>query len=141
MGGQHHNLVLVNITIFYQLPFTLLPFTHLRFTHLRFYYLHIYHSTVYHYFTHLVFFQADKLSSWLGIDVDEDQVVMSHSPLKMFRDYHDKHVLVIGQGPVDDIARALGFRRVTTIQQLRHAFPTLDNVDHKRRRGESFQHK
>ena len=82
-------------------------------------------------------FQADKLSSWLGIDVDEDQVVMSHSPLKMFRDYHDKHVLVIGQGPVDDIARALGFRKVTTIQQLRHAFPTLDNVDHKRRRGKT----
>jgi len=79
--------------------------------------------------------KADKLSSWLGIDVDEDQVVMSHSPLKMFRDYHDKHVLVIGQGPVDDIARALGFRKVTTIQQLRHAFPTLDNVDHKRRRA------
>jgi len=79
--------------------------------------------------------KADKLSSWLGIDVDEDQVVMSHSPLKMFRDYHDKHVLVIGQGPVDDIARALGFRKVTTIQQLRHAFPALDNVDHKRRRA------
>ena len=83
-------------------------------------------------------FQADKLSSWLGIDVDEDQVVMSHSPLKMFRDYHDKHVLVIGQGPVDDIARALGFTKVTTIQQLRHAFPTLDNVDHKRRRGRVY---
>ena len=83
-------------------------------------------------------FQADKLSSWLGIDVDEDQVVMSHSPLKMFRDYHNKHVLVIGQGPVDDIARALGFTKVTTIQQLRHAFPTLDNVDHKRRRGNSL---
>lgn len=79
--------------------------------------------------------KADKLSSWLGLDVDEDQVVMSHSPLKMFRDYHDKHVLVIGQGPVDDIARALGFQKVTTIQQLRHAFPTLDNVDHKRRRA------
>jgi len=79
--------------------------------------------------------KADKLTSWLGIEVDEDQVVMSHSPLKMFRDYHDKHVLVIGQGPVDDIARALGFRKVTTIQQLRHAFPTLDNVDHKRRRA------
>ena len=77
------------------------------------------------------------MTSWLGIEVDEDQVVMSHSPLKMFRDYHDKHVLVIGQGPVDDIARALGFRKVTTIQQLRHAFPTLDNVDHKRRRGNS----
>ena len=73
-------------------------------------------------------FQADKLSSWLGIDVDEDQVVMSHSPLKMFRDYHNKHVLVIGQGPVDDIARALGFTKVTTIQQLRTTTLRLKNV-------------
>jgi len=79
--------------------------------------------------------KADQLSAWLGIEVDEDQVVMSHSPLKMFNDYHDKHVLVIGQGPVDDIARNLGFKKVTTIKQLRHAFPTLDNVDHKRRRA------
>ena len=37
---------------------------------------------------------------------------MSHSPLKMFRDYQNKHVLVIGQGPVDTIARSLGFSKV-----------------------------
>ena len=53
----------------------------------------------------------------------------------MFRDYHRKHVLVIGQGPVDFIARNLGFSKVTTMTQLRHAFPTLDSVDHKRRRA------
>ena len=79
--------------------------------------------------------KADQLSKWLGVEVDEEQVVMSHSPLKMFKPYHTKHVLVIGQGPVDDIARNLGFKKVTTMTQLRHAFPTLDNVDHKRRRG------
>ena len=44
------------------------------------------------------------------------QVVMSHSPLKMFRDYHKKHVLVIGQGPVDYIARSLGFSKVIKIE-------------------------
>ena len=60
---------------------------------------------------------------------------MSHSPLKMFRDFKEKHVLVIGQGPVDFIARNLGFSKVTTMTQLRHAFPTLDAVDHKRRRA------
>ena len=37
---------------------------------------------------------------------------MSHSPLKMFRDYQNKHVLVVGQGPVDFIARSLGFSKV-----------------------------
>ena len=39
---------------------------------------------------------------------------MSHSPLKMFRDYQYKHVLVIGQGPVDTIARSLGFSKVSS---------------------------
>ncbi len=79
--------------------------------------------------------KADQLSSWLGVDITEDQVVMSHSPLKMFKEYHDKHVLVVGQGPVNEIANNLGFTRVTNIDDFRHAFPTLDAVDHKRRRG------
>merc|ERR1740131_84876 len=78
--------------------------------------------------------KADKLSEWLSVDITEDQVVMAHSPLKMFTEYHKKHVLVAGQGPIDLIARSLGFTNITTIDQLRHAFPTLDSVDHKRRR-------
>lgn len=79
--------------------------------------------------------KADKLSGWLGCAVTEEQVVMAHSPLKMFTDYHEKHVLVAGQGPVESIARSLGFKNVTTMDQLRHAFPALDCVDHKRRRA------
>ena len=79
--------------------------------------------------------KADKLSSWLNIHVTEDQVVMAHSPLKMFKEFHNKHVLVVGQGPVEQIARSLGFCQVTTMDQLRHIFPALDSVDHKRRRA------
>lgn len=60
---------------------------------------------------------------------------MSHSPLKMFTEYHNKHVLVTGQGPVAEIAANLGFNNITTMTQLRHAFPSLDVVDHKRRRA------
>ncbi|CAB4054928.1 unnamed protein product [Lepeophtheirus salmonis] len=37
--------------------------------------------------------KARQLSDWLGVNVSEDQVIMSHSPLKMFNKYHDKHVL------------------------------------------------
>ena len=59
---------------------------------------------------------------------------MSHSPLKCFRQFLDKHVLVSGQGPVKDIAKYLGFTKVTTIDTLREAFPRLDMVDHKRRK-------
>ena len=53
----------------------------------------------------------------------------------MYKEYHDKHVLVTGQGPIYDIARQLGFRKVTTMKTLRHVFPSLDAVDHKRRRA------
>ncbi len=79
--------------------------------------------------------KAAALSDWLGVEVNEDQVVMSHSPLKLFADYHDRHVLVVGQGPVRAIAENLGFARVTTVNELRHAFPSLDAVDLKRRRA------
>ena len=58
---------------------------------------------------------------------------MAHSPLRMFNEFHNKHVLVTGQGPVELIARNLGFKKITTIDQLRVAFPVLDAVDHKRR--------
>jgi len=79
--------------------------------------------------------KADKLTNWLDVPITEDQVVMSHSPLKMFTQYHHKHVLVIGQGDVESIAKSLGFNNVTTMDELRHIFPALDCVDHKRRRA------
>ena len=64
---------------------------------------------------------------------------MAHSPVRMLREFHSKHVLVVGQGPVYEIANTIGFKSVTTIEDLRHAFPSLDAVDHKRRRGEMLQ--
>jgi HAD superfamily hydrolase (TIGR01456 family) len=58
---------------------------------------------------------------------------MAHSPLKMFKSFHKKHCLISGQGPIVDIAKYLGFTRLTTIEDLRQSFPNLDVVDHKRR--------
>lgn len=37
--------------------------------------------------------------------ISQDQVMMSHSPLRMFKRYHEKCVLVSGQGPLLDIAQ------------------------------------
>lgn len=71
--------------------------------------------------------------SFILMQVESEQVIMSHSPLKMFRQFHDKHVLVSGQGPVLEIAKNLGFTKVTTIETLRQTFPLLDMVDHQRR--------
>ncbi|XP_066553899.1 haloacid dehalogenase-like hydrolase domain-containing 5 isoform X2 [Amia ocellicauda] len=77
--------------------------------------------------------KADQLSHILGVSISQDQVMMSHSPLKMFKKYHDKCVLVSGQGPVLDITKNLGFSNTITIDMLREAFPLLDMVDHNRR--------
>ena len=63
--------------------------------------------------------------------MEPEQVVMSHSPLQMFRQFMDKHVLVSGQGPTLEIAKGLGFTKVSTIDDLRDAFPKLDMVDER----------
>ena len=78
--------------------------------------------------------KADQLSQNLGLQITEEQVVMAPSPLKLFKEFHDKHVLVVGQGPVGEIAENLGFKKVTTMEEYRLVFPTLDAVDHERRK-------
>ncbi|NXH06757.1 HDHD5 hydrolase, partial [Loxia leucoptera] len=65
--------------------------------------------------------------------ISQDQVMMSHSPLRMFKRYHEKCVLVSGQGPLLDIAQDLGFCQPITIDTLREKRPLLDAVDHDRR--------
>ncbi|XP_070594664.1 haloacid dehalogenase-like hydrolase domain-containing 5 isoform X2 [Erythrolamprus reginae] len=66
--------------------------------------------------------KADQLSHVLEVPISKEQVMMSHSPLRMFRRYHDQCVLVSGQGPLLDIAK-----------QLRETYPLLDMVDNDRR--------
>ncbi|XP_041656342.1 haloacid dehalogenase-like hydrolase domain-containing 5 [Cheilinus undulatus] len=77
--------------------------------------------------------KADQLSHILGVPITLDQVIMSHSPLRMFKKFHDKCVLVSGQGPVLEIAKNVGFEKVVSIDMLRESFPLLDMVDHNRR--------
>lgn len=69
---------------------------------------------------------------WI-LQVNEEQVVMAHSPLRMFQQYHNKCVLISGQGPIAEIAKNIGFKKIITIDQMRNTFPMLDAVDHKRR--------
>ncbi|XP_053159073.1 haloacid dehalogenase-like hydrolase domain-containing 5 isoform X1 [Hemicordylus capensis] len=77
--------------------------------------------------------KADQLSHVLGVPISQDQVMMSHSPLRMFKRFHDKCVLVSGQGPLLEIAEQLGFCQPITIDKLRETYPLLDMVDHDRR--------
>nr|CAB3229627.1 cat eye syndrome critical region protein 5 [Phallusia mammillata] len=77
--------------------------------------------------------KAEQLSTLLEVEITSEQVMMSHSPLRMFDEFHDKCVLLSGQGPVDKIAERIGFQNTITIDQIRSAFPNLDMVDHQRR--------
>ncbi|KFV48529.1 Cat eye syndrome critical region protein 5, partial [Tyto alba] len=47
--------------------------------------------------------------------------------------FHQKCMLVAGQGPVEENAQHLGFKHVVTIEALRKAYPLLDMVDQSRR--------
>ncbi|XP_061687635.1 haloacid dehalogenase-like hydrolase domain-containing 5 isoform X7 [Syngnathoides biaculeatus] len=77
--------------------------------------------------------KAQQLSALLDVRISPDQVVLSYSPLRMLSSFHDKCVLVSGQGPVSDIARSLGFKKVVSVEQLCRQHPLLDMVDHSRR--------
>ena len=79
----------------------------------------------------LVVFKQDFSVKFLQIT--SDPVMMSHSPLRMFEEYHDKCVLLSGQGPVEEIAKKIGFTNTVTIEEIREAYPNLDMVDHQRR--------
>lgn len=77
--------------------------------------------------------KAADLSKWIGCDITESQVVLAHSPLRMFDYLHDKQVLISGQGPIKEIAKELGFTKTTTIEELVANFPCLDYVNMRKR--------
>lgn len=77
--------------------------------------------------------KAEHLSELLETEVSPDQVMLSHSPLRIYDKFHKMCVLVSGQGPVQEVAHNLGFEDVVTIDMLREAYPLLDVVDHDRR--------
>lgn len=77
--------------------------------------------------------KAKDLSEWIGYEITEDQVVMAHSPLTMFKQFHKKRVLISGQGKVREIAKELGFHNTVTMDELIKNFPSLDYVNKDRR--------
>ncbi|XP_066490386.1 haloacid dehalogenase-like hydrolase domain-containing 5 [Tiliqua scincoides] len=77
--------------------------------------------------------KAEELSNALGFKVSPEWVIVSHSPLSLFSQFHDKCMLICGQDKVEENARTLGFRNFVTIEDIRKAFPLLDMVDQSRR--------
>ncbi|CAF0887471.1 unnamed protein product [Adineta ricciae] len=77
--------------------------------------------------------KAKQLSSMLGITINPEQVVLAQTPMRTLTEYHNKHVLISGQGPIEEIGRMLGFKSITTIKEVCDAFPELDMVNHMNR--------
>ncbi|CAF2677587.1 unnamed protein product [Rotaria sp. Silwood2] len=77
--------------------------------------------------------KAEQLSNMLEVSILPKQVVLAHTPMRCLGEYHKKHVLICGQGDIEEIARTVGFKNTTTIDTLCAAFPELDMVDHTHR--------
>jgi HAD superfamily hydrolase (TIGR01456 family) len=78
--------------------------------------------------------KANQISNWFGINVSPSQMISAQGPLAIFKDFHDKHCLLIGQGKILDIAKDLGFTNICTLDQIQDAYPLLDMVDHENRK-------
>jgi len=77
--------------------------------------------------------KAKQLSSVLGITIDPAHVVLAQTPMRILHEYHNKHVLISGQGAAEEIGRAIGFKSITTVEKVCEAFPELDMVNHNNR--------
>jgi len=77
--------------------------------------------------------KAKQLSNVLGVTINPEHVVLAQTPMRTLTKYHNKHVLVSGQGPTEEIARILGFKSITSVENVCKAFPELDMVNHNHR--------
>ncbi|VDL59338.1 unnamed protein product [Hymenolepis diminuta] len=66
--------------------------------------------------------------------LEPEQVIFAPSPFQSFTRWHDKRVLVVGQGDMKKIAEDLGFKYVYTMEQVAEAWPLLDMVNHENRK-------
>jgi HAD superfamily hydrolase (TIGR01456 family) len=69
--------------------------------------------------------KARSLSELLDVNIEEGQVLMSHTPFRSeVEKYEDKRVLVLGSDSCIDIANHYGFRRAVSARQLLRETPT-----------------
>ncbi|KAL3851957.1 hypothetical protein ACJMK2_015647 [Sinanodonta woodiana] len=79
--------------------------------------------------------KARQIQDWLNIKVTPDMVIHAPTPARMLKEFHTKHVLVIGQEHRKEIAEDLGFVNTCTIEDVQEAYPLLDMVNHENRKA------
>lgn len=78
--------------------------------------------------------KANQIQQWFNFPVTPDMVIHAPTPARLLTQYHNKHVLVIGQEYRTEIAEDIGFTNVCTIEDIQKAYPYLDMVDHDNRK-------
>eukprot|EP00164_Ancoracysta_twista_P001608 GFYU01002111.1.p1 GENE.GFYU01002111.1~~GFYU01002111.1.p1 ORF type:complete len:324 (+),score=49.33 GFYU01002111.1:69-1040(+) len=70
--------------------------------------------------------KAESMSNILGLPISEDQVIVSHTPMKSLLPlYRDKHIVVLDSHEVKKVAISYGFEKVTTLPEFSRANPLL----------------
>jgi len=68
--------------------------------------------------------KAAEISNWLNVPASEDQVILSHTPMRsLVPALQQQPVLICGRGSVLEVARHYGFNRCLTVEQLARALP------------------
>eukprot|EP01089_Gocevia_fonbrunei_P003552 TRINITY_DN1353_c0_g1_i6.p1 TRINITY_DN1353_c0_g1~~TRINITY_DN1353_c0_g1_i6.p1 ORF type:complete len:341 (-),score=27.37 TRINITY_DN1353_c0_g1_i6:2109-3131(-) len=70
--------------------------------------------------------KAQQLSNLLNTEIHAEEVVLSHSPLRLFTQYRDRWILLSGQGDLKNIASSYGFQKVITVDELAQHYPLID---------------
>lgn len=78
--------------------------------------------------------KAKQIGKWFNMQVSPDAVIHAPTPARLLTEFHNKHVLVIGQEHRRDIALDIGFKNVCTLEDIQRAYPFLDMVDHDNRK-------
>eukprot|EP00877_Chromochloris_zofingiensis_P014983 jgi/Chrzof1/9739/Cz04g14030.t1 len=69
--------------------------------------------------------KAAQLSTWLGVPVHGNQVILSHTPMRsLAHKLSQQPVLIAGRGDVVHVAHTYGFQQVMTTHQIARAMPT-----------------
>jgi HAD superfamily hydrolase (TIGR01450 family) len=70
--------------------------------------------------------KAAELTKKLGLTIQPDQIVLSHTPFQDYvAQYSDKNVLVIGNSKCCDVARTYGFTRPVSPVDVCFKWPTI----------------
>ncbi|TDH69601.1 hypothetical protein CCR75_002573 [Bremia lactucae] len=75
--------------------------------------------------------KAEKLSSILNLPINPQHMILSHTPMRELAiAYEYKRVLILGSHDVWHVAKCYGFKKVVSVKDLLHHFPTQYPFNH-----------